>query len=641
MSNASIQMIADAKAFVNQKAGSADYVVSSAQTAITGLVHTIGASFPSFNIAGMTKLPAPTPPGSPPVFDPIPLVLPGPPGAMDKLAAVPAPLLDKAPTFSVTAPVFTPPSQPGALAAFTGSAPSINTSYTFPAPPSALTGVSFAPPDLVAHPEPVAPKIVLPDPVTALPKNKAIQPPDQAGEFMTNYRDQRDGQQSLAQDYVSAQLALMYPGFQDSMTSLDKKLSMYMDTETATPTGFKPVVEEAIYARARTKNHSEAIRVRDQALNDAATRGFTLPSGALMSAMQQARQGGADNNAKAVSEIVVLQAEMEQKNFQFAVTTMSTLRHAAVQAADAWFKGMLAINNSALEAAKEIMHSVIEAYNTAVKVYMADLDAWKAQISLFEAKIKFTQAQVDIYKGELQVLQAQTSVDQMHVEVYKTEISTLTSLAEMYRNQVQAVISQMGQEKLKIELFQSQVQAYSSQVQQKQAEWGGFSASINGYSAQASAFGAQASAYGNQVQAYKGTVDAKSAEIQATAAMNQAVASGYQATVSGFTSSVQALSASNSANISTQQQRSANYRALLDNNTAQYHQDLAYYQGEQARILEQAKEVYGAAMKRSEVSILGLKEQAQLTGTLANVYGGVAAAAASGMNTLGADITNS
>ncbi|MCU9611831.1 hypothetical protein OEK97_28405, partial [Escherichia coli] len=78
-------------------------------------------------------------------------------------------------------------------------------------------------------------------------------------------------------------------------------------------------------------------------LSDMAARGFTLPTGALTSALQQARQAGADNNAQAARDIVVLQAELEQKNLQFAITTSAGLRTMIVNASAAYMQHVVSI----------------------------------------------------------------------------------------------------------------------------------------------------------------------------------------------------------------------------------------------------------------------------------------------------------
>lgn len=584
-----------------------------------------------FEIKGVTDLPEPPDVPDIPDLEIIDLLLPTAPGEMGTLDTIPTYAQQTAPVFGETAPTFTMPSLPAGLAEFRTNAPTI-TSVEFPEPPSELENPNLQPVVFGDHTAPDKMALFMPQLPGNAPAFNGTEPTNLADEFRANYADTRTVLSTLASSYVEQMISQYAPNHSAGMAAVESRLQTYLDGGTA----LAPEVEEAIFNRARARNDVEAKKVQDAAFADIAARGFTLPSGALASTLARARQEAANNANKTSNEIAVAQAELEQKNLQFALSTSAALRTTVLQLTNSWLQGMLAINGQALDTAKAIMSAVIEAYNTTVKVYMTRVEGWKTEVAMFDSKIKFELSKVEIYKAEIAALQAEYTVDQMKVDLYKAEVSRLMSLAELYKGRIQAVMGQVSLEKSKIDIFQAQVQAYSAQTQAKQAEWQGFSAQIGGQTASAQAYSARVSGYTAQVQAYKTDIEAKVAEMNAVIAKNQSVADTYKSRVLAYTAQVQAASTSNSANIETQRQKSTLYKARIDQNMAKYQMSTTYYKVEADRILEEAREKFNAASKKAELFLELSKVTGGIYERIGAIQGGMAQAALAGMNTLAA-----
>lgn len=566
----------------------------------------------------------------PPRLAPIGLNLPAePPNALSfqDIAAIEVGAL---PPFTAIAPTLTLPSAPAQLPAFPASAPGINTNIAFPEPPSALLNPLIAAPVLPDRVAPSSPEVSLPVFGALAPTDNTVAPANLEGRFDSAYRTAAPSTIAMLDGYVDAQILKYNPRYSEQMAKIEDQLAAYLKGGTA----LASTVENAIYERARSKSNAESRRTRDAAFSDAAARGFTLPTGALYSAMQQARQGAADNNAAAGREIVVMQAEMEQKNLQFAVTTSAGLRQTMLSAALSYHQNLISINGQALDYAKSILSAIVETYNVAVKAYGVKLDGYKAEAVVYETRLRSAMAGIELYKVQIDALQALTSVDRAKVEVYRARIDALTALSNVYRAQIEAVQGRASLEKLKIDLFQSQVQAYSAQVQGKNAEYQGYTAAIEGQVAKVKIFGAQVESFNAQVQGFKATIDAKAEVVRASVATNQARATQYSATLSGYSAVVQARGDVARTQLENQRQEVVAFQATAQAQVAQAQVQAEYYKAGGVVAVEQAKLLMQTIIANADVRVNYGKTISQLHSANATIHGNLASAALSGMNSL-------
>lgn len=537
------------------------------------------------------------------------------------------------PTLTALAPSITLPTTPAQLAEFTQAAPAINTSLVFPEPPSELLNPLLTAPTLTDRTEPDKPQVLLPAFTAVAPVDTSVAPTDLAGTFDAAYRNAAPSTMAMVNGYVDAMLTRHNPQYHTQMTAIETQLTKYLQGGT----GLNAAAENAIYERARGKNDAEARRVQAANWADAAARGFTLPNGALNAGNQAARQAGADNNARAASEIVVLQAEYEQKNLQFAVTQSANLRMTLLNASLSYMQNLGQLNGQALDQAKSIMGAVIENYNTAVKAFGLKLDAYRAEGALFETRLKAAMATIDLYLAEIKALEAMTQVDKGKVDIYRARIDSLSALANIYKAQIDAVQGRASLEKLKLDLFQTQVQTYTAQVQGKNAEWQGYRAAMDGQTALVQIYDTQVKAFGTQIQGYKAGIDAKSEVVRATALTNDARAKQYSAMMSGYQTVVQARGEVARTKLENQRQGIVAFQAQTQAAVANAQVANEYYKAVSSVGIKNADLQLTAAMKGAELKNEYMKTIANLGLSSAKIYSGLAGAAMSGMNTLSAE----
>ena len=626
MSVAVDALINDARSFAASTFTNAQAEINHATSAIDNIGRT-SVTFALPTING----PAAFVPATPPTLLAKEFVSPVEPGAPEAPTPIPDPLdgLGTGPVLLATVPVINIDAiqRPTQLAEFTTPAPTIITDFTFPDAPDLITPLA---PTVIDRVEPTAPQVLLPSFDAISPIGPDAPPTDYVDQFTAAYREAAPSMVAALDGQLDSMLARYNPQYKTQMSAIESKLSQYLAGGTA----LTPAVENAIYERTRDKVSAEYRRTRDTAFKDAAKRGFTLPSGALFSAMQQARQGGADNNARAAIDIAVKQAELEQQNMQFAVTTSTGLRTAVLSASISYHQNLISLNGQALDFAKSILSAMIEVYNTLVKAYEANLDGYKAEAAVFETKLKGALASIELYKTEVEALQALTQVDVAKVGVYREQINGMVALVGMYRTRIDAVVSEASLQKLKLEMFGQQVQAYSAQTQAKNSEWQGYTAAIGGEEAKAQVYATEVQAYASQWTGYRAQVEAKSEQVRAVAVSNQAKATYAAAQVQAFVALVGAESQRVSSELQFQQQLIQEYGTANQAALAASNSTIEAYRAKGQLAVSAGGVSVNALISSAQLDLARTKAVADTSMTAGSVYANLAASALSGMNTL-------
>ena len=91
-----------------------------------------------------------------------------------------------------------------------------------------------------------------------------------------------------------------------------------------------PAIEDAVYNRARGRNDMDALAAEQAAYADFASRGFSMPPGAVLALVDAARRISYEKNAGVSSDIAVKQAELLAANVRFALEELNKMRRDAI-----------------------------------------------------------------------------------------------------------------------------------------------------------------------------------------------------------------------------------------------------------------------------------------------------------------------
>ncbi len=619
-------LIADARSFAASSNDAAIGLINDAQSAITSV------------ISGPFVSSGPTIPGAPsvsidedvPEFQAPTVVLgTAPEEPTDYISLGDIDFGDE-PTDSLVAPTFTEPTKPAALRNFSLAPPDVDMTWDFPDLPAELENINIPVPELADHVAPEKPLVQIPVFEALAPTDDITPPDDYVEQFEAAYANIAPSMRAALDAHMDGILARYNPRYHEQLAALEAKLETYLEGGTA----LTPAVENQIAERAKGKVNAEYQRVHKTIYGDAAKRGLMIPDGAAFAALQEARQMGANNIAAAATEIAVKQAELEQQNMQFAITTTADLRKAVMNMAVSYHGSLVGLNGQALDYAKSVLNAMIEVYNSLVKAFTVKLELYKTEAQVYEIKVRGALAVIEIYKAEIQALEAMIRVDLAKVDLYKSRIESLKLLADVYKTQVDAVVSQASLEKMKIDLFAAQVQAFGVEAQAKNAEWGGYTAAIGGQEAQLRAYGERVRAFVAEFDAYKTRIQAKSVQLEAITSHNRNLVAQYLATVQAYSAQVDAGAKVASIQVEHNRAQLLAFQARMNAQEAVARTETEFWKTRANLVIEEFKAIIMAAVETARISTQQARGVAETAVAGAKVYEGLAGAALSGMNTL-------
>lgn len=567
---------------------------------------------------------------APPVLQGAELTLPDEPTRAEPLRELGSIDTSGMPLMDVIAPSLVMPDRPTGMPEFTATPPDVNTDAEFPDVPDQLVNPLVEEPTITDRAAPDKPTFVVPTFDAQLPVNTAEAPTDLAGKMDAAYDRMNPRMVAVMDAQVDAFIAKHNPRFAEQMSALEGKLAGYLQGGTA----LSPAVEAALASRAHDRNNAEFRRVQDTAWGDAASRGHTLPDGALAAAVRMARQGAADNNARTSAEIAIKQAELEQQNIQFAITTSMGLRQTILSAAMNYHQSLITINGQSLEYAKTTAQLLVESYNIAVRAYEAALEGFRAEVQLFETRLRAVTAAIEIYKAEIEALQALTQVDLAKINVYRARVEVLQTLAQVYRTRVDAVVSKAQLERLKLDLFGSQVQLFTARVQAKGLEWNGYRSAIEGEQSKAQLYTSQVQGKVAEIGAWRSRIEAQAEGIRATAMTNDSITRQYESAWRGYSAAAAARGEVARTKLENDRQTLAAFQAETQASVSYATMAATYYRTKADVKISYNDQKLRAqlAMGESMKAFQGTLAQLALTGS--EQYTGLAQTAMAGMNTL-------
>ena len=620
------QLINDGRTYANTTLTKAQTALDAAST----LVSAVGYIIPTPYEVDPGELEAPAAPGEPPDITDRTLNPPEAPGPVPEFQEVGEIDTGTMPDARAERPTFFFPVRPGPAPDFTAKLPEIETDAQFPEPPPQLENPNLQEPEIKDREVPVKPDINLPVFNGTVPTFTDEAPKDLPEKMAQIYGDASPNMIAVMEDWVWKFIDKALPGYHDGMARIEAQLQRFFDGGT----GFTPAVEDAMYERARDKGTAEYLRVERSAYAGAAARGFTIPDAAALAMNLQARQGLADNAGRQATEIIIKQAELEQANLQFAVTQSSNLRQWITQAAMNYHQSLIQINGQALDYAKAVLAQIVQAYELALKAYMAKLDGLRAEVAVYEAAMKGALALIDIYESEIRALQALTQVDVAKIGVLRARVDVLQALANVYRTRIDAVLGKAEYEKMKIERFGMQVNAFRAQVDASNAEWGGYKAALDGNDSLAKMYIADIDADNQRLSGWKTKIDAQGRVLELKVQANRGLADQHDSALRTYETLVRTSGEVIKTQVdvdkvklsawSESTRAKLGYASALADNYRVRSQVLIH----NASAGIQAQDLHQKSLQSFQGTI------AQLAGQAAGIYGSVSQSALSGMNSV-------
>lgn len=178
-------------------------------------------------------------------------------------------------------------------------------------------------------------------------------------------------------------------------------LTRILDDLQSGATGLDPVVEAAIYQRAKTRQAADRQAEWERVNNTAAQLQFQLPSGVLASGLTDFSIGANRQDADIENNIIATQADLAQKNSQFIIQQATAIETILRQ-----FHSDK--ENRSLDFEKNRVDVLVREYAERVRGFATEIEGEKtriqAMVEMLRGAIEANRAKVDKYKEQYAAL---------------------------------------------------------------------------------------------------------------------------------------------------------------------------------------------------------------------------------------------
>jgi hypothetical protein len=373
---------------------------------------------PALNVDGFNF----TPPPVPAVNTAFDVTFPGEP----VLQAIPVDTIAM-PSHDITPPVLADRADPNIEdIQFTAQLPAINTDVQLPTKPDLL---DLTPPEALSLVFPEPPDLSIPD-------WEGVIPEDTTGDLTVSY------------NYSE-------PVYDDGLM---RKIRAWVEGIIENGgTGLGEEVLAALRANFKSWIDEDLEEEYQKILNFEASRGFTIPTGALNARLRTFWNRRGRKVQEYDNQLLAEEAKLAQQNTQFAVQygaeCEKILREAHNQLA-----------NRSLQLAKDMVASAIEIYNAKRDGYLAALEAVKIRATVYETRIRSLSLVLEQYKTEIEAKKLTLEAKAQEVQIYTAMQGANAQLIDMWAKEADAFRFILENERNKLELFKGQIEAYTAQI---------------------------------------------------------------------------------------------------------------------------------------------------------------------------------
>jgi len=316
----------------------------------------------------------------------------------------------------------------------------------------------------------------------------------------------------------------------DLLTALEEKLAGDLATGGS---GLGADTEQAIYDRAMARQATKTEELYNETLNYFSSRGHSQPPGALAYDLQVIRNIILQVETDLNNDILVQESKLAQENTHFIISTGIAYESKLMDYTNN-------LQQRALEAAKYTVEYAVILFDIKVKLYMAQLEAYKTYFLVFEAKIRAEIAKAEFYKAQIEGVKVAAEIQMLNVEIYKAQIEGINALVNLYNAQMNGAAIQAQVNKTRIEGYAVEVEAFKAKNEALIARYNAYQAQLAGETERVKMYMAQAQAYESRVGGYKAKADVEIARVQVEVERNKGEVQTFLAMVEKYKSDITA-----------------------------------------------------------------------------------------------------
>jgi hypothetical protein len=365
-------------------------------------------------------------------------------------------------------------------------------------------------------------------------------------------------------------------------------------------TGLPAPIEDAIYARARSREFDTARIATDQAFDAWAGRGFEMPPGMLVEQVNVAHEQASLRSNSASRELSIEVARINIENLRTAVAQ-------GISAEQVLFN----ISNNAAQRSFEMARARLDAevglFNAKVGLFNARQEGYSVSAQVYRNLLDAKLSELQVYRAQIEGAQALSSLNESKARIYASKIDAIRVLVDRYRVEMDGARTKSEIDRSRIEAYRADVEAYKEGIQARKVEFDAYEAQVRAEAAKVGIVEAQANAFAATVRAAESRSNVAVAKVRARIDGVQASVAkfgalvGYErerisaqaqiaaSKVNAYTADVQRYSAEIGANTAANEAQIRALDALTRTNISQYEIAVQRYNTTLQALVEQAR----------------------------------------------------
>ena len=357
-------------------------------------------------------------------------------------------------------------------------------------------------------------------------------------------------------------------------------------------TGLNEETEQAIWDRATSRQEDENEAAINEAMNFWASRGFSMPVGALNGTIIEVSDRIRRRKDDLNNDILVQQSKLAQENTHFAISE-------AIQMEKNLMDNANQVQNRAFESAKATVELAAVVYKVKTEQYIAQLEGYKVQAQVFEIKIRAEIAKAEFYKARIEGIKASVGVKELLVQAYNSQIEGIKALIQMYATQMDAAKIEADIDLTKLEAYKAQADVFATKTAALTSKYNAYQSQLAGEKTKADIYLADVQAYTALVGGFKAAAEVESTKADVKLAKHQADITGYKASIDRYLAESNRLMAKAETQIKAEGLKVESYKGDIQ----KYQSDIDAIVKEYLGRVDSAKARADVLIKEREVAV--------------------------------------
>lgn len=307
--------------------------------------------------------------------------------------------------------------------------------------------------------------------------------------------------------------------------------------------------ETAIWERGQDRVDRATNEAVNEISNDFAARGFSLPVGSMLAAINEARMKGAEAKYDNARDAMIKAAELNTQKLTIAIQS-------GIQYEGMWMQNYSQYLQRAFEAQRYSADLAMKVAELKISRFNIRLQAYQIEAQVHRDLIQAELAKLETYKAQIEGQKLIGDLNIQDVEIYKARLQGTMAEIELYKNQVQAVVATIEVDKARLQGYESKVNAFKAMVDANAAEYGAWAELMKGEVMKGQIFESEAKAFASRTDAYRtgvgAQIDAARLSLENNAQKIQqfnSVIANYDAELRGYSAEIDAEARQYSARV--------------------------------------------------------------------------------------------